>query len=46
MPAASKALSQKGRAEPTADLRREAVEEISNELRSGRWNGGGPVCHP
>ena len=33
MPVRSKALPQKGHAEPTADLGSEAVEEISNELR-------------
>jgi starvation-inducible DNA-binding protein len=33
LPATSKALLQKGRAEPTANLGREAVEEISKELR-------------
>ena len=33
MPVTSKALSQKGYTEPTADLGSEAVEEISSELR-------------
>jgi starvation-inducible DNA-binding protein len=33
MPVTSKAVSQKGHAEPTADLGSEAIEEISNELR-------------
>ncbi len=33
MPAPSKALSRKGDTEPTADLGREAVDEISSQLR-------------
>jgi starvation-inducible DNA-binding protein len=33
MPVTSKAFSRKGQTEPSADLGREAVEEMSNELR-------------